>query len=162
MRLGLDPVPIYMLAAAIAWFSLVCVEFYERTFRDKIEKNRDLIWIYVQSEKEKIKDNIEIPMKSDPEILSAKLKGLSKLAERSDDFIKWRKLLTIFLVAFGGIAGYVAYKPLDTIYLLPNLEWLVITFFVVLLANGVFIYEVFKVDERITKLVREKERLRFI
>jgi len=160
--LGLDPVPIYMLAAVIAWFSLVCVEFYERTFRGKIEKNRDLIWGYVQSEKQKIKDDIEIPMRSDSRNLSAKLEDLSKLVERPDDFIKWRKWLTILLVTFGGIAGYVAYRPVDTICLLPNLEWLVIAFFAVILANGVFIHEVFKVDERITKLIREKERLRFI
>ena len=41
--LSLDPVPVYMFAAAIAFFSLVAVEFYERIYRKKIEDKRESI-----------------------------------------------------------------------------------------------------------------------
>ena len=159
--LGLDPVPIYMFAAVIAWFSLVAVEFYERIYREKIEKNRELIWGYVQAEQKRIKDNISIPLKVNSQDLSAELDGLNKLAKRPDDFIEWRKRLTVLVVVFGGFAGYVAYRPLDIVFLISNVEWFVIAFFVVLLLNGYFVYAVFKVDQKITDLTKEEQRRKF-
>ena len=158
--LYLDPVPVYMFAAVIAFFSLVAVEFYERIYRNKIEDKRESIWRFVQIETEKVKNQIQVPSRSDPSRLSARLKELNKLVSRPDDFIKWRKYLAVAVVLLGGLAAYVAYMPYEMVFQRPNMEWFLLAFFLVIAGNGFFIYEVFKVDEQITTLEREDERMR--
>ena len=157
--MDLSPVPIYMVAAVIAWFSLIAVEFYERLFRNKIEDNRERLWRYVESQTAQIKQEIKVP--SDPRSLSIKLNELNTLVKRPDDFLKWRKLLVVAVVGFGGFAAYVSYDPFSVIWLLSNIAWLAIVFFLVMLANGVFIYHVFNVDEKISELLREDQRLKY-
>jgi hypothetical protein len=158
--LGLDPVPVYMFAAAIAFFSLVAVEFYERIYRGRIEDKRESIWRFVQIETEKVRKSIVVPTRSDPKRLSSRLNELNKLVSRPDDFIKWRKWLVVAIVFLGGLSAYVAYMPDQVIFQRSNMEWFLIAFFLVIAGNGYFIYEVFKVDEQITKLEREDERMR--
>ena len=79
---------------------------------------------------------------------------LNKLVTRPDDFIKWRKWLAVAIVVLGGLAAYAAYMPYEVVLERPNMEWFLLAFFLVIIGNGYFIYEVFKVDEHITKLER--------
>ncbi len=53
-----DPVPIYGLVAAIAWVSLVTVEFYERIYRERIERNRETLSTYGDEQLKGLIDDI--------------------------------------------------------------------------------------------------------
>lgn len=132
------------------------IGLYERVYRPRIEKNKDRLLKYANTELKILVRRIKIPTNSKTmEDFSNELNWLNKLIKRPSDFLGWRKYLLISLVALGIAVGYGVYNPTELISDYPAYAWCILLFIINLVANGYYLYEVWNMDSSISEISRK-------
>lgn len=101
-----DPAPLVGFATAMAWVSLVTVEFYERIYRDRIEKNETKLKQYSEAKRKELIREIEKDL-ADSEGIPGFLDRINKVSNAKDSLRFYRAATFLFLFV-SLIASFVA------------------------------------------------------
>ena len=153
-----DPVPILALATAIAWISLVTVEFYERIYRERIDKNRNLLKRLGESELKKLPREIETAATEgrspDSKVVEKRHENVRSLLRAQEDLAGKRKTTFILLFCLSITSVAASYAP--TWVIVGTGQWpltlLVIDYFllvIIFLSGFWFLEKMFWFDEQI-------------
>jgi hypothetical protein len=96
-----DSTPIILLAATVAWVSLVTVEFYEKIYRPKIDANLGKLQELGKAQLQELLKDIETKItkgQSDINVLEGRAGVVASILNADNELIKARK--TIFLLLF--------------------------------------------------------------
>lgn len=107
----IDSVPILGLAAAIAWISLVTVEFYERHYRARIEANHENLRRLGKDRREELARQIAGENALDREELESRLNYITKVENAEDILTRDRSRVFYLLVALVFVTMGASYAP---------------------------------------------------
>lgn len=113
-----DPVPILGLAAAIAWVSLITVEFYERIYRGRIEGNHETLRRLGKDQREQLAKEIAGGA-LDPRQLQGRLRHIAEVENAQDILTRGRNKLFYVLVALVLVTMLASYDPTLMILEIP-------------------------------------------
>jgi len=167
-----DPVPIYGIAAGIAWVSLITVEFYEKIYRDRIERNREDLKRLGEDELGKLVSEIEARTRKDASFdskaLDSRTRAIRSLLQGGKYLTRHRKFVLYLLTVSSAVGMAASYSPTFQIASLPvGVQMLPITLTTVayFLLTLVFLYgswflnEMFWFDEQILDISRARETI---
>lgn len=133
------------------------IGLYERVYRPRIEKNKDRLFRYANTKLKSLVKRIKIPADSQTmNKFPSELARLNKLVNRPGDFLEWRKYLLISFVILSIAVVYGVYNPTELILDYPASAWCFFLFIVNLGVSGYYIYEVWKIDNIISKIGQKK------
>ena len=144
------------LVSIAATITFSVIGLYERIYRPRIEKNKNMLVKYANTELKKLVKDIKIPVDNEKmENFSGELNWLNKIVKRPGDFLEWRKYLLISFIIVGIVVGYSIYNPTEIFSGQPVYVWCIVLFGVNLVANIYFLYEVLTIDGAISE-IRQK------
>lgn len=147
------------LAAAIAWVSLVTVEFYERIYRSRIQGN--VMYLQIQGEDERYKLSRDIQEKADltPKQIVQRGDRITQLENAQNILTSWRTWIFRFLFFAMATSLFASYAPDYVIYKAPEfvftallLDYLALG--LVFFLGLVFLFKMFWYDGEIMKISR--------
>ena len=157
-----DTAPILALAAAIAWVSLVTVEFYERIYRERIERNDKDLRRLGKDKLKKLAGDIEAQLTQgrpvDAKHLQGRVDAIGSLLNAQDQLMSGRQITFILLLVSSIVsigASYAVELGLGTEQTSPTLiavDYVVLG--VVFLAGFWFLFKMFWFDSQILKISR--------
>jgi predicted RNA-binding Zn-ribbon protein involved in translation (DUF1610 family) len=158
-----DPVPILALGAAVAWVSLVTVEFYERIYRDRIKENSALLRSLADSQLETAINDLR--KGKDVAINVEDIKSL----RNAEQILMKRRKITLFLLFASSVfsiasswspsfeftipvtgSGGVAQEPMK--FSVPTMAIGYVLMLAVFIAGFWFLWKMLWFDEQILKI----------
>ena len=110
----LDTTPIILLAAVVAWVSLITMEFYEKIYRPRIEANFDKLKKLGEGQLNVLLQEIELKLRkgqADINILEKKAQPVVSLLNAEEEFIKSRNGIFFSLFVLSIISVAASYAP---------------------------------------------------
>jgi len=163
-----DPVPMLGLAAAIAWVSLVTVEFYERIYRERIERNRESLMALSEDEIKKLASDLEAQIRRnrplDSKIVDRRQGKILRLRKAQEDLIGQRQItfFLLFLLSITSIGA--SYAPSWEVAKIGPDQWpltlIAIDYpllAIVFLSGFWFLFRMFWFDKQILSLSRAEQ-----
>lgn len=157
-----ETVPILALATAIAWVSLVTVEFYERIYRKRIAKNEKDLRHLGKDELKKFAGDIEAQLTQgrsvDAQHLQGRVDKIGSLLNAQDELVRDRRTIFWLLLALS-VTSVLASAAPDLVLSHDGLTitLLAVDYFmlaVVFLTGFWFLFRMFWFDEQILKISR--------
>ena len=157
-----DTAPILGLAAAVAWVSLVTVEFYERIYRERIEKSEEDLRRSGKEELNKLAGDIEADLTQgrsvDAQRLQQRVDKIGSLLNARDELMHGRRIIFYLLLVLSITSVGASYAP-DTVFwnaenptTLIAIDYFVLA--VVFLAGFWFLFKMFWFDSQILNVSR--------
>jgi hypothetical protein len=112
--MALDAAPIILLAAAVAWVSLVTMEFYEKIYRPKIERNLDKLKTLGESQLKALMQEFESKLRSgqsDMSALEKKAAPVASLLNADEELVRDRQRIFILLFVSSIVSIASSYAP---------------------------------------------------
>lgn len=129
------------------------IGLYEYAYRPRTTRNRAKLFSYARSKLKELISDIKIPIEqSEIDDFKSELEELNTIVRRPDDFLKWRVYLLGLLVLLGVTAVYSLFNPDQTLLDYTLSQWSGFFFVILMIANGAYIYEVWRIDRMIEKL----------
>jgi len=155
----IETVPILALAAAIAWISLVTVEFYERIYRKRIAKSEKDLRRLGKDELNKLARDMEAELTQgrsvDAKGLQERVDRIGSLLNARDELMRGRRKIFYLLLALS-LASVGASSAPDLVLWHP-VTLIAMDYFllaIVFLAGFWFLFKMFWFDEEILKISR--------
>jgi hypothetical protein len=160
--LAADSVPIYALAAAIAWASLVTVEFYERIYRDRIESNHQILKQLGDEQLKQLAKDVAAQVRKgssiDSKIVDKRLNEIRPLLNAQETLMNDRKriffaLALSALLCIGASAGPALLDP--AVYPPWGIDFFAYLFLAAVFVLGfLFLFRMFEFDKTILTISR--------
>lgn len=157
-----ETVPILALAAAIAWVSLVTVEFYERIYRKRIAKNEEDLRRLGKDELSKLAGYMETQLTQgrsvDAQHLQGRVDKIGSLINARSELMRGRRTIFYLLLVLSIVSVGASYAPDAVLWNAEKPTTLIaIDYFmlaVVFLTGFLFLFKMFWFDEQILKISR--------
>ena len=148
-----------LLTPAVA-ITLGVLTLYETTYRRRFEENAALLTGYLDSEADKIKSGIKLPMK--PESLQQALNRLATLntkSRRPDDFLNWRLYQLGILMLLAVFAVCASLDPSFVLANVPIFWWALVILLLLFCMNCAFLYFCLQIDRLIHDESQRQKKL---
>lgn len=142
-----DPVPILALGAAVAWVSLVTVEFYERIYRERIEKYAPELRALGDARFNKIVGYL----REGETGLDSFISDVNSLKNAEKELMDARKIPLVFLLLSSLSSIVSSYSPTFDIFGIPLMLITYLLLFGVFVTGFWFLWKMLWFDEQIPK-----------
>jgi hypothetical protein len=160
-----DPAPILGLAAAVAWVSLVTVEFYEKIYRERIEKKEEDLRRLGKDDLRKLAGYIETMLTKGRSVDAQDLQGpmdrIGSLINARDELMRGRQRIFALLLVLSITSVGASYAPAAVFWsaekptTLIEIDYFVLA--VVFLAGFWFLFKMFWFDSQILNMSRAEQ-----
>jgi predicted RNA-binding Zn-ribbon protein involved in translation (DUF1610 family) len=157
-----ETAPLLGFAAAIAWVSLVTVEFYERIYRERIEHNEEELRRLGKNELSKLASDIETQLMKGAEVdarrLQERVDMIRSLLNARDELMSGRRKVFSLLLVLSITSVGATYAPEAVLWsaerspTLIGVDYLVLA--IVFVAGFWFLFRMFWFDDQILKISR--------